>query len=109
MRPRPLVVAVAALQVTLPLSMLVARWAQEGSRPTTELPASWQMYSVVARSRYIGVDALGRERDLDVDPLPPVVREVDTGRTVPKRLCALHPDLVIVRRTGGTEPGRFLC
>lgn len=106
---RPAVVAVAALMVVLPGSMLVARWVTEGSRPASELPASWQMYSAVPPSSYTGVDALGRERELDVGPLPPVLRAVDTGRLVPDRLCARHPDLVAVRRVGGTEPGTFRC
>ena len=106
---RPVVLAVAALQVALPLSMLAVRWAQEGSRPESELPASWQMYSSVRAADYTGVDAQGRERRLDVDPLPPVVRAVDVGAVVPDRLCARFPDLVAVRRTGGTEPGTFRC
>lgn len=108
MRPRPLVLAVVALQVGLPLSMLVARWADEGTRAVSERPASWQMYSSITPARYTGVDAAGRERPLDVEGLPPVVRAVDVGRTVPDRLCARHPDLVAVRRDG-TRPGTFRC
>ena len=106
---RPLVLAVAALQVTLPLTMLGIRWVDEGSRPVSELPASWQMYSAGPAAQYTGVDAAQRRRPLDVDPLPPVLRAVDTGRVVPDRLCARHPDLVSVQRTGGTQPGTFLC
>ena len=109
MRPRPLVLAVAALQVALPLAMLVVRWADEGSRPVSELPASWQMYSYAATPTYDGVDARGSARPLDVDALPPVLRAVGTGRVVPDRLCARHPDLVEVRRTGGPQPGTFRC
>lgn len=108
MRPRPLVLSVMALQVVLPLSMLVARWADEGTRAVTERPASWQMYSSVAAARYTGVDAAGRERLLDVRGLPPVVRAVDVGRSVPDRLCARDPDLVAVRRDG-TDAGTFRC
>lgn len=108
MRPRPLVLAVAALQVVLPLSMLAVRWADQGSRPTSELPASWQMYSFAAPAGYLGLTASG-SRPLDVRPLPPVLRAVDTGRVVPDRLCRLHPDLLAVRRTGGPDPGTFRC
>ena len=106
---RPVVLVVAALQVALPLSMLGVRWASEGSRPQSELPASWQMYSSLRAAEYVGVDAGGRERTLDVSSLPPVVRAVDVGRVVPDRLCARFPDLVEVRRTGGPEPGAFRC
>ena len=109
MRPRPLVLAVAALQVALPLSMLGVRWAQEGSRPVSELPASWQMYSSTAPAQYVGVDAAGGARPLDVDRLPPLLRAVEVGRAVPDRLCAREPDLVAVRRAGGPEPGTFAC
>ena len=106
---RPVVLAVVALQVSLPLSMLGVRWAQEGSRPESELPASWQMYSSVPAAQYVGVDGTGSERPLDVTPLPPLVRAVDVGRVVPDRLCARHPDLVAVRRTGGSETGTYRC
>jgi hypothetical protein len=102
------VLAVVALQVGLPLWMLVARWADEGSRAVTERPASWQMYSSVPAARYTGVDAAGRERSLDVTGLPPVLRAVDVGRVVPDRLCARHPDLAAVRRAGA-QPGTFRC
>jgi hypothetical protein len=106
---RPVALAVAALQVALPLSMLAVRWVQEGPRPESELPASWQMYSSIPPAGYTGIDAQGHERPLDVDPLPPVIRAVDVGTVVPDRLCARLPDLVAVRRTGGTEPGTFRC
>ncbi len=109
MRPRPLVLAVVALQVGLPLSMLVARWVDEGTRAVTERPASWQMYSSVPAARYTGVDAAGRRRPLDVRPLPPVLRAVDVGDGGPKRLCDRHPDLVQVERESGPEPGAFRC
>lgn len=108
MRPRPLVLAVVALQVGLPLGMLVDRWADEGTRAVTERPASWQMYSSVPAARYTGVDAGGRERRLDAGSLAPVVRAVDVGSVVPERLCAQHPDLVLVRREG-LRPGAFRC
>ncbi len=106
---RPVVLAVAALQLALPLSMLVARWVDQGSRPVSELPASWQMYSYAPAASYTGVDAAGRARTLDVGLLPPVLRAVDTGQVVPDRLCDRHPDLVVVRRGGGTQPGTFAC
>ena len=109
MRPRPAILAVAALQLALPLTMLVARWADEGSRPVSELPASWQMYSHSEIPRYVGLDARGAVRTLDAATLPPVVRAVGTGRVVPDRLCARHPDVVEVRREGGPQPGRFRC
>lgn len=102
---RKVVGAVIAVQVLLPTGMLAVRWAEQGSRPQSELPASWQMYSSVPSPTYIGVDPGGRERRLDVEPLPPVVRDVDTGRVVPDRLCARHPDLTAVR----IKPGRLLC
>lgn len=108
MRPRPLVLAVIALQVGLPLTMLVARWTDEGTRAVTERPASWQMYSSIPAARYTGRDVAGRERRLDTSDLPPVVRAVDVGRTVPDRLCARHPDLVAVRRNG-PDAGTFRC
>lgn len=109
MRIRPVVLAVAALQVLLPLSLLAVRWVDEGSRPVSELPASWQMYSSVPAPTYTGADASGRLRELDVAPLPVVLRAVGTGRGVPDRLCDRHPDLVVVRRAGGTQPGAFSC
>ena len=109
MRIRPIVLVVAAVQLALPLSMLALRWEREGARPVSELPASWQMYSAVRASSYAGVDAAGAQRELDTAPLPPVLRGVGTGRVVPDRLCARHPDLVLVRRSGGTQPGEFRC
>ena len=109
MAVRPLVLAVAALQLAVPGTMLVVRWAHEGSRPTSELPASFQMYSYAQRSTYTGTDAAGRVRPLDVDPLPLVVRAVGTGRTVPDRLCARNPDVVAVQRYGGPQPGTYRC
>ena len=105
---RPVVLAVAALQVALPLTMLAVRLADEGTRATSERPASWQMYSSTGVPSYTGLDRSGRERELDVDDLPPVLRAVDTGRVVPDRLCA-QADLVAVRRTGGADPGTFRC
>jgi hypothetical protein len=106
---RPAVLAVSALLVGLPVTMFAVRWSVEGSWPSSELPASWQMYSVVAPASYEGVDGAGRARPLPVRALPPVVRAVGTGRVVPDRLCARHPDVVVVRRTGGPEPGTFRC
>lgn len=106
---RPVVLAVAVLQLAVPLTMLGMRWADEGSRPVSELPASFQMYSSTAPAAYSGLDAAGAARALSVRSLPPVLRAVDTGRSVPDRLCARHPDLVEVRRTGGTQPGAFRC
>lgn len=106
---RPLVLVVAALQVALPATMLVLRWVDEGSRPVSELPASFQMYSAEPAITYTGTDAARRLRQLDVSFLPPVLRAVDTGRVLPDRLCARHPDLVAVERTGGTQPGTFAC
>lgn len=108
MQLRPLVLGVVALQIGLPLSMLVSRWAEEGTRAVTERPASWQMYSSIPAARYTGTDAQGRARALDVRSLPPVVRAVDVGRTVPDRLCAQHPELVAVRRDG-PQAGVFRC
>jgi hypothetical protein len=108
-RPRPLVLGVVALQVALPLWMLVARWTDEGTRAVTERPASWQMYSSATPATYTGLDAAGRRRTLDVGRLPPVVRAVDVGRTVPDRLCRRHPDLISVLREGGPDPGEHRC
>lgn len=108
MRPRPLVLAVVALQVGLPLSMLVQRWADEGTRAVSERPASWQMYSSIPAARYTGVDDGGGSRLLEVAGLPPVVRAADVGRTVPDLLCRRHPDLVLVRRDG-PDAGEFRC
>ena len=107
--PRPLVLAVVAVQLGIPLTMLGVRWAEEGSRPASELPASFQMYSATAAPTYTGVDATGRLRTLSVAALPPVLRAVDLGRSVPDRLCAGAPDLVEVRRQCGAEPGAFPC
>jgi hypothetical protein len=108
-RARPVVVAVAALQVALPGAMLLLRWVDEGSRPVSELPASWQMYSSAPAATYTGVDTSGDVRPLGVEDLPPFVRAVSTGRVVPDRLCDRHPDVVVVRRAGGPEPGAFRC
>lgn len=109
MRPRPTVLFVVALQVGLPVAMLVDRWSDEGSRPFSERPASWQMYSAVPSPTYVGVDATGRVRPLDVDELPALVRAVGTGRTVPDQLCRRQTDIVVVRREGGRQPGAFEC
>jgi len=103
------VLAVAVLLLALPLTMLVVRWVDQGTRPQSELGASWQMYSAVPSPSYTGTDAAGRSRPLDVGPLPPVLRDVDTGRVVPDRLCDRHPELVVVQRDGGTQPGTFPC
>lgn len=109
MPSRPVVCAVAALQVAVPLVMLAVRWADEGSRPRTELPASYQMYSAEPPVAYVGTDRQGRERVLDAGPLPPVLRAVDTGSVVPHLLCRRHRDVVAVRRDGGVQPGVFRC
>ena len=109
MRVRPVVLAVAALQLVLPTSMLVDRWVDEGSRPVSERPASWQMYSAEPPVGYTGTNAAGRTLQLRVDLLPPVLRAVDTGRFLPDRLCARHPELVTVEREGETQPGTFAC
>ena len=109
MRRRRLVILVAAAQVALPVSLLVVRWSQEGLRPTSELGASWQMYSSAPVPRYTGTDASGRTRPLETDGLLPVLRSVSTGRVVPDRLCAAHPDVVAVRREGGPQPGSYRC
>jgi len=108
-RPRPTVLFVVALQVALPVAMLADRWLDEGSRPVSERPASWQMYSAVPPHTYVGTDATGRVRPLDVDGLPAVVRAVGTGRTVPDQLCRRQEDIVVVRREGGRQPGVFRC
>lgn len=102
------VLAVCALQVALPVSLLAVRWADQGSRPDRELPASWQMYSTAPPAAYEGRDAAGRLRPLDVAGLPPVLRAVDVGDSVPGRLCAAHPGLVAVTRTG-LDPGTLRC
>lgn len=101
--------ALAVVQVALPVTLLAVRWAQEGSRPTTELPASWQMYTSVQPASYSGTDGAGRHRDLDVDVLPPVLRSADIGKVLPLRLCAAHPDVVVVERRGGPDPGVVRC
>ena len=106
---RPLVLAVAALQVAVPVSMLGVRWATEGSRPVSELPASFQMYSAEPPVSYTGTDRTGRSRPLDVSDLPPVVRAIDSGDLLPRRLCARHPDLVAVERSGGLPPSTYRC
>lgn len=108
-RPRPVVLVVAVLQLAVPGAMLVDRWTDEGTRPVSERPASWQMYSAVPLPTYVGTDTGGRTRALDVDALPPVVRAVGTGREVLERLCGQHPDLVTVRRDGGREPRGLRC
>lgn len=107
--PRPVVLAVVALQLGLPLAMLADRWADEGLRPRTERPASWQMYSQSEPPRYTGVDAAGTERPLDLAAVPLLLRAVGTGDAVPARLCAAHPDLVAVRRAGGPDPVLRRC
>lgn len=105
---RPLLVGLIAVQVAVPLALLADRWADDGVHPRTERPASYQMYSAVEPPAYVGVTAAG-ERALSLDRLPLAVRAVGTGRLVPDRLCALHPDLVAVRRTAGVDRGRFAC
>lgn len=108
-RPRPAVLALVVLQVALPVGLLVARWLDEGTRPVTEYGASWQMYTSAPVPRYTGIDAAGVSRPLDAASLPPVLRAVSTGRVVPDRLCARHPDIVAVRRVGGPAAGDFRC
>jgi len=98
-----------ALQLGLPLSMLAARWVDEGTRPRTELPASYQMYSAEPPVIYTGTDRQGRVRVLDVGRLPPLLRAVNTGALLPELLCQRHPDVVAVRRDGGVQPGNFRC
>lgn len=107
--PRPVVLAVVALQLGLPLAMLADRWADEGLRPRTERPASWQMYSQAAPPRYTGVDRRGGERPLELEVVPRLLRAVGTGDAVPARLCRAHPDLVAVRRDGGPDPLLHPC
>lgn len=109
MHPRPTILFVIALQVALPVGMLVDRWADEGTRPVSERPASWQMYSAVPPPTYVGIDAAGGVRPIPVDELPIGVRAVGTGSTVPDQLCRRHPDLDVVRREGGRQPGAFPC
>ncbi len=106
---RPVVLAIAALQVAVPGSMLVARWATEGTRPVSELPASFQMYSAEPPVNYTGTDGDGRSRPLDVSDLPLVLRAVDYGDVLPRRLCDRHPDLVAVERRGGLPPTTYRC
>lgn len=108
-RIRAPVLAVAALQVALPLAMLGVRWASEGSRPTSELPASWQMYSSAAVPTYTGIGRDETRRRLSVAGLPPVLRAVDTGELVPRRLCAAQTDLLAVERAGGPDPLTTRC
>lgn len=103
------VVALVAVQVLLPTVMLASRWAQEGARPRTERPASWQMYSHVPPASYEGVDGSGRVRSLSTHGLPLLVRAVDTGDLVPRRLCRRDADLILVRRTEGPQPGEWSC
>ncbi len=109
MRPRPVVLTIAALQVAVPVSMLVARWATEGTRPVSELPASFQMYSAEPPVSYTGTDRHGLSRPLDVSDLPVVLRAVDSGNVLPRRLCARHPDLVAVERRGWLPPATYRC
>lgn len=106
---RPVILGVVVLQVALPVTMLVDRWVDEGTRAVTERPASFQMYSATARPAYTGTDALGRRRTLDLSSLPLPLRALDTGSAVPDRLCRRHPDLAEVERTGGADPGVFRC
>ena len=109
MRRRPLVLLVVVTMLALPLTMLGVRWTAEGSQPVSELPASWQMYSSREAPTYVGTDADGQVRPLSTDPLPLMLRAVSTGRTVPDRLCARNRDVIRVARTGGVEPGTFMC
>ena len=103
---RPLLLAVVALQVGVPGAALVDRWADEGSWPVSERPASFQVYSSAERPVYTGVAADGTERRLVASGL---LRAVATGRVVPDRLCEADPSLVAVRRDGGADPGTFRC
>ena len=92
-------------QVALPAVMLTARWADEGSRPTSERPASWQMYSFVPAATYRAQDG----RLLGTDDLPLLRRAMDSGRVVPDLLCDRDPVLRSVTRTGGPDPGTYAC
>jgi hypothetical protein len=105
---RPLLVLVA-VQVALPLVLLADRWLDEGAFPVDERGASFQMYSSAPALAYEGVDAAGRVRPLDVGVLPVWQRAVATGDVVPRALCDRSGDLVLVRRTGGADPGEHRC
>lgn len=103
---RAAVAVVLGLTVALPAVPLVDRWAEEGSRPVSERPASFQMYSATGRPVY---RAEPGGRVLDTDALPPVLRAVGSGPTVPDLLCDREPGLTAVVREGGPDPGRFPC
>lgn len=109
MPQRPAVLVLVAAQVAVPLTMLVARWSDEGVRPVTERPASFQMYSSTEVPAYTGVRADGSSSALTVDGLPPVLRAVGTGTVVPRALCARDRSLVLVRRAGGPDPREVRC
>jgi len=95
-RRRRLIAAFVAIQVVVPGAMLVARWVNEGSHPVEEYPLSWQMYSAVDSGTYIGFDEQQNEYELATDSIPPVVRGIGYGPTVPALLCETDPDLVAV-------------
>lgn len=104
-RSRLPVLILIAVQFAVPAWMLTARWVQEGSRPTSERPASWQMYSFVPPAQYRAADG----RLLSTEDLPLLVRAIDTGEVVPELLCARHQHLRSVQRLGGPDPGTFSC
>lgn len=98
-----LVATFVAAQIAIPILLLGARWSNEGSMPTTEYPFSWQMYSTVTPGTYTGTAADGSQRDLTLDGLPLVTRAIAYTDEVPRLLCARHPDLTSVTRSGGED------
>lgn len=78
--------------------MLGARWIAEGSRPETELPLSFQMYSAVDLGEYTGTLADGSTVPLSLDALPPVTRGIGYGDDVPQEFCAANKELVSVQK-----------
>lgn len=100
-----MVVGFVTLQVAVPALLLALRWELDGSHPVTEFRYSWQMYSSAGGSAtYVGVDADGTRSTLPVTALPPVVRGIAYGDTVPRMLCERHGALVTVQRVTD-EPG----
>jgi hypothetical protein len=97
------------VQILVPLGALGIRWVQEGSRPASELPFSFQMYSAAPTAQYIGRDSDGNLRELTTSGIPLVIRQVSYGLSVPERLCAADQALTSVERLSGPDPLVFQC
>ncbi len=97
-RDRALVIFFVTIQIVVPTALLITRWVNEGSHPTSEYKFSWQMYSAASGGEYVGINGSGDEIPLKTSHLPIVIRGIGYGDTVPRILCKEDPTLMTVGR-----------